>query len=259
MTGPHVHCPFEKIGEHLAFMQRHRLNLEIYFSASALDQVAPRALEDLRAGLDYGPGLSIHAPFMDLSPGAVDAQVREVTLRRFNQVLDVASILSPAVVVFHSGFEKWKYALNISLWLEKSMTVWPGIVERAAAQGAKVAIENVFEDTPENLRLLAERIDSPWFGLCFDSGHFNLFSRVSLDEWIGQTGRYIAELHLHDNDGSRDAHLPPGEGTFDFGSLFDLLRGRSDLVFTVEAHSEAEVLKSFAALKKLLTIQEYFY
>lgn len=259
MTRLHVHAPFEKIGEHLDFIKNHRLNLEIYFSSATIGAITPQALEDLRSRLDYSPAVSIHAPFMDLSPGAVDTEVREVTLRRFNQVLDLSAILGPAVIVFHSGFEKWKYGLNISLWLEKSLTVWPEIVERAAAQRTKVAIENVFEDSPENLRLLAESIDSPWFGLCFDSGHFNIFSRVSLDEWIGQTGRFLVELHLHDNDGSRDAHLAPGSGTFDFKKLFDLIKGCRDLVLTVEAHSEVEVMKSFEALKKLLTIQGYFY
>jgi len=56
---------------------------------------------------------------MDLSPGAVDSKVREATMMRFSHILDISDILKPKAVVFHSGYEKWKYALNIDLWLEK--------------------------------------------------------------------------------------------------------------------------------------------
>ena len=47
-------------------------------------------------------------------------------------------------------------------------------------------------------------------------------------EEIGDAVRYIgkdlAALHVHDNKGDRDAHLLPGEGILDFGSLATALR-----------------------------------
>lgn len=254
MTSPHIHVPYDKIGENLSFINEHKINLEIYFGSETLDRIGVGDIEKLLSRLEYAPSLSIHAPFMDLSPGAVDSKAREITMERFNQVMDIASVLKPKVVVFHSGYEKWKYALDIDLWLEKSLMTWHDIVERALKMNTKVAIENIFEDSPDNLRMLVEKVGSPFFGLCFDTGHFNLFSRVPLEEWIRQTGRHITALHIHDNDKTRDAHLSPGSGTFNFGLLFDLLKDRDDIVRTIEAHSKAEVLKSFAALKNLLTI-----
>ena len=78
--------------------------------------------------------------------------------------------------------------------------------------GVKIAIENIFEDEPSNLRLLMEQMGSDNFGVCFDTGHCNLFSKVPLEEWMRALAAYIAELHLHDNDRSADQHLPMGEG-----------------------------------------------
>ena len=42
--------------------------------------------------LEHSPSLSIHAPFIDLSPGAVDSKVRKATIERFSHVLDISGI-----------------------------------------------------------------------------------------------------------------------------------------------------------------------
>ncbi len=215
-----------------------------------LDSISSGDILTVRKILEHNPSLSIHAPFMDLSPGAVDAKVREITINRFTHVLDIAEILRPKAVVFHSGYEKWKYALNIDLWLEKSLLTWLPLNAKAAEIGTKIAIENIFEDDPANLKLLMEKIDSENFGICFDTGHFNLFSRVPLENWISELKPYIVELHLHDNDKTSDQHLPVSEGTFNFKQFFELLDNR-DCIYTLEAHSTDSVLKSLTALQTL--------
>jgi sugar phosphate isomerase/epimerase len=83
------------------------------------------------------------------------------------------------------------------------LPVWREINNRASDIGTKVAIENIFEEEPTNLKMLAEEINSENFGICFDTGHFNLFSTESLEHWIEMIGRHIVELHIHDNDKAR--------------------------------------------------------
>ncbi len=250
MIHPHVHIPFDRVQEHLDFIKENRLNLEIYFSSAILDTVTDSGIFAVREMLDYSPSLTFHAPFMDLSPGAVDSKVRDATINRFSQVLDIADILRPAAIVFHSGYEKWKYALNIDLWLEKSLMTWQPLNERAAAMGVKIAIENIFEDEPANLKLLMEKMNSENFGICFDTGHFHLFSKVPLENWISPLKPHIIELHLHDNDRTSDQHLPVSDGTFDFKSFFELL-GDKNCIYTLEAHSPQNVMKSIKSLRAL--------
>jgi sugar phosphate isomerase/epimerase len=111
-------------------------------------------------------------------------------------------------------------------------------------------LENIFENEPSSLRELLSRLPSPPFGFCFDTGHFQVFSDVSLDEWIESLGPWLREVHLHDNDGSGDHHSPPGRGTFDFDSLFRLLAALpQDILGTIEAHSEADLLESLGYLQ----------
>jgi sugar phosphate isomerase/epimerase len=189
---------------------------------------------------------------MDLSPGAVDMKVRAVTAERFSHTLDIAEALSPEVVVFHSGYEKWKYAHRADLWLDASVSTWRPFIERAARLGIKLAIENIFEDEPSNLEMLMKELHGESFGICFDTGHCNLFSRVPVREWLDALKPYIFELHVHDNDKSFDSHLPIGEGTFDFKTLFDNLNNKT-CVYTIEAHTPERVMTSIERIYKFLT------
>jgi sugar phosphate isomerase/epimerase len=251
MVNPHVHVPYHRIEDYLHFIKENRINLEIYFSSRSLDTLKSSDVTRLKENLEYNPSFTVHAPFMDLSPGAVDSKARVVTMERFSHTLAIAEILEPKAIVFHSGYEKWKYALNIDLWLEKSLLTWQPLVKRAEDMGVKIAIENIFEDEPSNLRMLMEEVGSGNFGICFDSGHFNLFSRISLKDWLDQLKPYILELHLHDNHKSSDEHIAIGDGTFEFATLFSTLRGM-DVIYTIEGHTPEDVMKSISRLQDYL-------
>jgi sugar phosphate isomerase/epimerase len=247
----HIRVPYDRLKEHISFIRQERLNLEIFFSAESLDSLKPADISRLKADLDYNPSLTLHAPHMDLSPGAVDAKIRGVTLERFSHVLDIAKHLRPRNVVFHSGYEKWKYAHNVHTWLESSLKTWRELSEKAHEAETKIAIENIFEDEPDNLRLLMEELNSETFGICFDTGHCNLFTTKPLSAWLESLSPYIIELHLHDNDGSFDSHLPVEDGTFNFSELFESLKGKN-IVYTVEARTPQDVMKSMERLRKYL-------
>jgi sugar phosphate isomerase/epimerase len=249
VSAPYIRIPYEMVGEHIGLIRKLALNLEVYLSGDVLDTLGPGSMDELKNTLGSDIALTLHAPFMDLSPGAVDSKVRAATMERFSQVFDAARTLRPDAIVFHSGYERWKYALSPEAWLEASMRTWPGFIRRASEMGTRIAMENVFEDEPDNLALLVGELGSGHFGICFDTGHFNLFSRKPLSSWLEALGPHIIELHLHDNDGGFDSHLPIGEGIFDFGELFRALKGR-DLIHTIESNTPEHVMKSVESLRK---------
>ncbi len=251
LVDPYVHIPFDSFDKFLPFFKQERLNPEIYFGSRSFDKLQPDDIAALKSKLDYDPRITIHAPFMDLSPGGVDMKVREVTSKRYSKTLDAAEILKPEVIVFHSGYDRWKYDNRVEIWLENSLETWRPINDRAADMGVKIAIENIFEDDPENLALLAKEMGSDNFGVCFDTGHFNLFSKLPLTEWLAMIKPYIKELHLHDNSRYADEHLPIGDGDFDFTTLFRELQG-IDCAYTLEAHSVDHARKSLERLKEYL-------
>jgi sugar phosphate isomerase/epimerase len=250
-----AHLPFSKLEAHLPFFLERHLNPEIFFSGEALEESRPEEIAAL-AGVLQGEGLSctIHAPFMDLNPGSLERLLRESTMRRFHQVLDAAEILRPEVMVFHPGFDRWRYGEATELWLEHSVVAWRGVLERAREIGTVIAIENIFEEEPGTLRALFERVDDPLLRHCFDVGHWNLFKKVGMEQWFEALGDRIAEVHIHDNSGTRDDHAPPGEGAIDFGLYFELMeRYAPDAAYTIEAHSREHLERALAGLEHRLS------
>src|SRR5208283_211835 len=100
----HIHVPYTSLKDHFDLIKQRRYDLEIYVSAAALDQITKPDLENLIERLDWSPALTLHAPFLDLNPGAQDPLVRSATQVRFRQFLDVATVLKPRAGVFHAAY-----------------------------------------------------------------------------------------------------------------------------------------------------------
>ena len=75
--------------------------------------------------------------------------------------------------------------------------------------------------------------------------------------WVQTLAEFLMELHVHDNCGSHDDHLPVGQGNIDFRSLFTLLQARSiQPLITLEPHREEHLAESLAGLVKVMDIDE---
>ena len=249
-----AHVPYSSLRQHLDFILERRVNPEVFFNGDALDSLVPEELASVAGSLAAG-GLktTIHAPFMDLNPGSPEQLVRRVTAQRFDQVLDAAEILKPVVMVFHPGYDRWRYGDNQETWLGNCIDSFRPVVERAERIGCTIAVENIFEEEPSTLKGLLDAFDSPILRHCFDVGHWNLFHKVGMEEWFDQMGAYIAEVHVHDNHGRRDEHLPIGEGNIEFDLYFRLMKQYApQAVYTIEAHSRDKVELAMARLMKYL-------
>lgn len=248
------HIPWSKLAEHRAYILEERINPELYLPAESLDRIAMDEVEQLADDLESrGLSCTFHGTFMDLNPGSVDAAVRETTKLRVQQTLRIAAVLKPKVIVFHPGFSKITYGGAVDAWVNNSVAFWQDLEPTVRVVGCKIAIENIFEEEPSTLRMLLDLLDPQLFGHCFDSGHFNMFATVSLDEWFSVLGERIVESHLHDNHGQADEHLPIGEGEINFSMVTSLLhRYAPDAVWTLEAHSRPRLERARANVQKYL-------
>ncbi len=249
----HIHIPYPKLKDFLEMFRNRRYDLEIYFSAAVLDQIEREDLERLKASLDWNPKLTLHAPFMDLNPGAADPMIRSVTQMRFRQLLNVAAVIRPRAAVFHASYDKWRYSGRKDVWLGNSIDTWHMVMDAASNIDMRVAVENVFDDEPTALQMLIDKIDRPGFGFCFDTGHLNLFTTVPMEQWFDCLGKHLVEVHLHDNDGTADSHRALGKGSVDFEKFFALLRAHAPApIYTIEAHEKEDIETSLERVKAFL-------
>jgi sugar phosphate isomerase/epimerase len=255
MTPIHVNVPYPMLLERVGFVIQKGLHPEIFFGSDDLDTYREKDARDLAETLrSNGREVTFHGPFMDLSPGAFDRRIREVTVDRLSKALELAGFFKPRTIVFHPGYEKWKYNGNARPWLESSLETWRPLAEKAGEMGVTLALENVYEESPEPLRLLLEEIDSPSLRFCFDTGHHHVFGKTPLLHWFETLGKYLAEVHLHDNHKELDEHLPIGEGGFDFEQFFKLLSVfKLDPIYTIEPHQEDHLWRGLKAAKRYLS------
>jgi len=252
MTIVHVNVPYSMLLQRIDFVIERRIHPEIYFSAEALDACQEKDVEQLSQTLQENQlEATLHGPFMDLSPGGVDQRIKEVTRDRLSKTIQVARYLAPRMIVFHPGYESWKFDGNVKLWLESSLQTWRPLVREAEETGLTLAVENVFEESPDPIKNLLEEIHSPRFRFCFDTGHHHVFAKTPLHVWMKALGGFLAEVHLHDNHKETDEHLPVGEGEFDFDQFFALLsQFNLNPLFTIEPHDEVHLQRGLLAVKK---------
>lgn len=250
----HARIPCRLLKDSLDFLLEHRMGAEVTFKGQELDELDRDLVGEAGSVLGgAGLGLRVHAPFFDLNPGAIEPLVRDVTWRRFEQSLEAARILGADLVVFHPGYDYWKYGGQNQLWTDRSLEFWNDFLPLGQAMGIRMALENIYETNPRPLIQLLDEIDSPWLCHCFDAGHWRLFSKTPLEHWLTAFGHHLAHLHIHDNFGVKDDHLPAGQGSIDFPHLFSLLARSSSMPsITLESNGRSALLRSLAAVRSML-------
>jgi len=250
-----VNIPFTMLWDsHIDLFVKHGLNPEIGIDAIALERFSFSDFKTIADQLHkLNLTITLHAPFSDMSPGSLDPAIRDITRRRFKQVLKLVSLFKPKTVVCHAGYDWKRYGYFRKSWIERSLEIWSWLGLRITNEGGQLMLENVYEHSPEDIRILFENLEEQNVGFCLDTGHQSAFSRSSLDTWLDSLAPYLGQLHLHDNDGKHDDHLALGLGQIDFKRLFASLKALKETppTITLEPHEEGAFWPSLEYLEKI--------
>jgi sugar phosphate isomerase/epimerase len=247
-----VCVPYKLLKEkYLPVVLEKRLNPEIGIDGEALDSDSYKDFLQVASLLrSKGLAITLHAPFHDLAPGAVDKKILETTRQRLSQAWDLIPLFEPLSVVVHTGYDRKRYEER-DAWLATALETWTPLVKALEGTKTALAFENVYEKTPIMLKRLLTGLHTEGAGFCFDVGHMNVFSSTDMETWLKELGPFLKQLHLHDNMGDRDDHLALGAGEIPFDALFQAMKKR-DLkpILTLEAHKEEWIWKSLEFLSR---------
>jgi sugar phosphate isomerase/epimerase len=251
----HVSIPFHMLKDkYLGFIIGEGINPEIGFDAPTLDHLSSSELAGIAKKL-HGRGLSVtfHAPFVDLSAGSSDSAIREVTKRRFEQLLEIVPLFKPKTIVCHAGYDSKRYGYFREVWIEKSIKIWSWLGAAIKNEGGTLMLENVYEYSPDDIKIIFENLERENVRFCLDTGHQSAFSKSSLDKWLETLSPFLGQLHLHDNRGFADEHLGMGLGNIDFKKFFVDLKALRDTppVITLEPHREEDLPVSLKYLEEI--------
>jgi sugar phosphate isomerase/epimerase len=197
--------------------------------------------------------LTLHLPFSDMNLAGLNDSIRAEVLRQMKNYLTLASNYVNLAVV-HPGYlspygaqvPHQAYMTNLSSIRE--------LCDFAADFGILIAVENmpdfpkIFGKYPDEMQEMLDAVGSHNVGFTFDVGHANTVELI--DEFLDQLGDRISHVHIHDNMGKKDEHLPLGEGNIDWKHVMERLSNYKG-IFVTEMASVEEGIRSLEFLRKL--------
>lgn len=197
-------------------------------------------IKELLSRLDMTAGQS-HAPFYNvLDPGIADREFREEMVRR---AIEASAIMGVKWVTLHPGTLFSNSRLSRSL--EGNIDYFTPHLELAERCGVGIAIENLpdlhysspdstgkvervqrrfgaaLEELLTLVDSLSERFDN--VGVCWDVGHANITGHDQ-GQCLRIIGDRLKSVHIHDNKGDRDVHMPPYSGGINWNEIMEALR-----------------------------------
>ncbi len=169
----------------------------------AVEDIGPdRRFYIKKMALEHDIALSVHASLL-INPQNIETH--GLLMREIKFAEDIGAGLINIHLSVNCGIEQYVKAL---------IPIYRQMKER----GIKITIENTPLTAPEDFNklfcLLHEMnlVDFGCVGLCFDVGHANLCSATNND-YLGFIDRLnssipIIHIHMHENYGDYDAHLP---------------------------------------------------
>ena len=187
----------------------------------------------------HGIKLGMHCPMEGcclLSPeGSLDF---EYTIDKHKACFELAQDLGAKYAVIHTNSLAPRTAEEIALQKKLLPERMAMTADLAKEYDLRIAVENV--GFGYNNSLVADYGDfialaeDPRLEFLIDTGHAHA-NGWDIPALIDTLGYRIAGFHFHDNDGTTDSHLPIGNGTTDWNSVFAAInRSAASVDRTVE-------------------------
>lgn len=177
--------------------------------------------------------------------------VRQAALDELRRTIDAAAILGASVCTTH--FRRWPIYLSDQAGYEYYRQLFDILIRHGEQQNIEVALENS-SDNRHQLKYFREIFHRvPNLKLLLDIGHGNVETAASITrDMLFALADRLVHVHLSDNDGHGDDHLPigaPRHGGIDFMHELRTLRSFSyNGSITLEVFGERRWLAASADL-----------
>ncbi len=196
-----------------------------------------------------GLEITVHAPYADLNLATLNYPIWRESIRQISTCIEQASAWTDRVTI-HPGYLSPVGKIMPQRAWQQQKDALREIGGVAADHDVLACLENMISikeflcRDPGELFGMTEGI--PGMGVTIDIGHAHTLGLVG--EFLPYLGR-ASHLHIHDNHGEHDEHLPLGEGTIDWKRVGPAIVEAYTGVVVVEGRSVAEGKRSLAVVK----------
>lgn len=192
--------------------------------------------------------IQIHAPFNDLNVASMNSGLRKAAIDEIVRSYEMAVELGAEMVTLHPGVYSpiGRYWEGTDAAAIESLKKLDKIADD---HGVDVSVENMpnldvtMGVTPEDMENI---LDGSGMSFCLDVGH--AYTSGRLEDFL----RFEpVNLHIHDNKGEEDIHLPLGEGDIDIEHALDSLSSYSGN-YVIENRSLDDLVQSKLYLEDMV-------
>lgn len=248
-----VNAPWYELKDHyLDLFLKHKIQPEIGLEGLCLYDENKEEFKKIANILkEQTLSCTLHAPFFDLAPGALDPEILEASRRKLRKAFHLIEIFHPKSIVCHLNFEENKQGYKWDDWKDSALGTWQELAQIAAKHNCTVMLENTYESSPKAHEAIFSALNSDNAKFCLDVGHLMSFAKTPWQDWLPKLSPWLGQLHLHDNNGEGDQHLGLGLGLFDFKGLFHFLAANNlHPLVTLEPHSEEDLWQALEYLEE---------
>ncbi|MNW25518.1 endonuclease IV [compost metagenome] len=174
----------------------------------------------------YPVAFSVHPPAWDTNLTSENQAIREATYEEYKKAIEFAHEIEAEHVVIHPGFS-FSPAFDKAVAQQRAQQYLDQLASVARTLGVKLAVENVGYQgasiyTEQEYVHCLDGMDST-LGYLIDTGHAHL-NGWDIPTMIRNVKERLCSVHMHDNSGKGDEHLPIGEGSILWQPIYDALR-----------------------------------
>ena len=186
------------------------------------ETVLPHVLKNIAAV----PDRTLHAPYNELFPQAIEPLIVEVAYKRYEQTLGYCKRFGAPKMIVHANYDESLYFTN--WFVNRHIDFWKRFLSEHD-DAIEICVENVQEDDPELILGILRGVGDPRLKMCLDVGHANL-SPIAPIDWVRICAPFVSHYHIHNNFGAAnisrrslgDRHLALGNGNIDMKALLTL-------------------------------------
>lgn len=183
-------------------------------------------------------------------------------MRAMCRTAEACGTLGIPTMVIHTSYSKQhRYPDDKEPYFEYNKKFLAPVLQVAERYGTTLCIENTstgnmgiryFPRTPAEMNDLVEFVGHPLLGCCWDTGHAVMEGKADQYADLLELGDNLKALHIHDNNGQSDQHLPPYCGKLQLDRIVEALRDMKFAgFFTFEVDGFLNRFSSNPPLKKL--------
>lgn len=163
--------------------------------------------------------------------------------KKIVQTIKCTSYLNAKYMVFHPLVFPYDSYFEVEEEIQYNIDFINRLIPYLKQYNVKLCLENIYDwkmengqniirlvhySFPQNLRMLVNKINSEYVGICLDTGHMNI-AKENIYNAIKIFDNKLWVLHIHDCFGEKDDHSPLFNGTINWN---EVKNGLEDINFT---------------------------